>query len=246
VGKKKPGTPEDLTFQHDVPRVYWTGGTMSKRSIFGRGQTIEHRIDEFLDKVSESALVFVAGLQKALESGPALDEPVVHRVEQMFELKRECSRLRREIESELYTQMLIPDLLGDVASLIEALHRLVQDMHHVMSFGRYARLEPPDFLRSDGNEMDIAVWHAVEHLVLAARAFFRDFTHVRDFVHKVAFYESESDAVRDRLLEKIYGTDLELAVKDHIARSVREIDGVADRAERVADMLTIYAIKRSE
>jgi len=219
---------------------------MSKRSTFGRGQSIERRIDEFLDKVSESALVFVAALQQALEPGPGLDEPVLRRVEQMLELKRECSRLRREIESELYTQMLIPDLLGDVASLIEALHRLVEDMHHAMRFGRYSRLEAPDFLRSDGNEMDIAVGHAVEHLVLAARAFFRDFTHVRDFVHKVAFYESESDAVRDRLLEKIYGTDLELAVKDHIARSVREIDGVADRAERIADMLTIYAIKRSE
>ena len=48
------------------------------------------------------------------------------------------------------------------------------------------------------------------------------------------------------MLEKIYGTDLELAQQDHIARSVRELDEVADRAERIADQLTIYAIKRSE
>lgn len=220
---------------------------MGKRSLFGRSQSIERKIDEFLDKVSEAALVFVASLHQYLDSdGTGLDETDVHRNDQMLELKRSSSGLRREIESELYTQMLIPDLLGDVASLIEALHRLVEDMHHSMLFGRYARLDPPDFVRTDGKEMATAVGSSVEQLVQAARAYFRDFTHVRDYVHKVGFYESESDATRDKLLKKIYGTDLSLAEKDHIARSVRELDGVADAAERVADTLTIYAIKRSE
>jgi uncharacterized protein Yka (UPF0111/DUF47 family) len=89
--------------------------------------------------------------------------------------------------------------------------------------------------------------------VLGSRAFFRDFTHVRDYVHKVGFYEhkvgfyeSEADTLRDRLLERIYATDLGLAEKDHFARSVRELDAVADRAERISDTLTIYAIKRAE
>ena len=219
----------------------------TKRSLFGRSKAIERKIDEFLDKVSECALVMVAMLHHSLDNERgALDETDHRRVEQMLELKRNCSRLRREIESELYTQMLIPDLLGDVASLIEALHRLVEDMHHSMRFSSYSRIEPPAFVRSDGKELASAVGNAVEQLVQAARAFFRDFTHVRDFVHKVSFHESESDVVRDRLLEKIYATDLGLAEKDHIARAVRELDGVGDRAERISDQLTIYAIKRSE
>jgi len=220
---------------------------MSKRSIFGRSKAIERMIDEFLDKVSESALVLVAMLEHSLESSAgSRDEAGLRRVEQMLELKRTCSRLRREIEAELYTEMLIPDLLADVCSLIEALHRLVEDMHHSMRFLRYARVQTPDFIRSDGKEMVIAVGRSVEQLVQATRAYFRDYTHVRDYVHKVGFYESESDALRDKLLQQLYDTDLDLAVQDHIARSVRELDGVADRAERVADMLTICAIKRAE
>jgi len=220
---------------------------MSTRSIFGRSKRIERKIDEFLDKVSETALVFVATLRHSLDSEKVEhDDTERRRFEQMGELKRSSSRLRREIESELYSEMLIPDLLGDVAGLIEALHHLVKDMQHALSFGRPARIMAPDFLRAHGGEMDLAVGNAVEQLVQAARAFFRDFTHVRDYVHKVGFYESESDAVRDKLLEKIYRTDLSLAEKDHLASSVREIDGIADRAERIADMLTIYAIKRSE
>ncbi len=219
----------------------------SKRSVFGRSRSIERRIDEFLDKVSEAALVFVAGLRASIESdsGPS-DEEEEHRVAQMLELKRGCSRLRREVESELYTEMLIPDLLGDVGALIESLHRLVEDMHHSMRFSRYSRLETPEFVRSDGMKMAEAVGHTIEQLVQAARAFFRDYTHVRDFVHKVSFYESEADEVRDRLLENIYKAEMGLAEKDHIARAVREIDSLADRAERIADSLTIFAIKRSE
>ncbi len=220
---------------------------MGKRSLFGRSKAIERRIDEFLDKVSESALVLVAMIEHSLEaSASGGDETQMRRVEQMLELKRACSRLRREIEAELYTEMLIPDLLADVCLLIEALHRLVEDMHHAMRFMRYAQIQPPDFVRADGKEMMTAVGHAVDELVQATRAYFRDYTHVRDYVHKVGFYESESDALRDKMLEQIYATDLELALKDHLARSVRELDGVADRAERVADMLTICAIKRAE
>ena len=56
-----------------------------------------------------------------------------------------------------------------------------------MRFSRYARLEPPEFLSSDGKEMATAMGHAVDELVQAARAFFRDYTQVRDSVNKVAF-----------------------------------------------------------
>ena len=218
---------------------------MSK-ALFGRSKAIERKIDEFLDKVSEAALVVVAELHASLEDVEPDSAPQQRRRQQMLDLKKECSRLRREIETELYTERLIPDLLGDVAGLIESLHDLVEGMHHAMIFLRAGSIDIPDFVRSEGKELATAVGHSVEQLVQAARSFFRDFTHVRDFVHKVGFYESESDAVRDRLLEQIYATDLGIAEKDHLARSVRELDGVADRAERIADTLTIYAIKRSD
>ena len=71
-------------------------------------------------------------------------------------------------------------------------------------------------------------------------------TEYTTFIASAAKPMSTADAVRDRLLEKIYATDLSLAEKDHVARAVRELDAVADRAERVADQLTIYAIKRAE
>lgn len=217
---------------------------MSGRSILGRSKAIENRIDGFLDRVSEMGMLTVAYIHHSLDAPE--DEGSERRIEQVLELKHTCSRMRREIEAELYTQMLIPDLLGDVAGLIEALHRLVENLHHALRYRRYSRLQAPDFLVQDTRELATAVGNSIENLVFASRAFFRDFTHVRDFVHKVGFHEAESDEVCDRLLKKIYQSELQLAEKAHFAGSVRELDAVADAAERIADTLTIYAIKRAE
>ncbi len=217
---------------------------MSTRSLFGHNKAIEQNIDELLDKVSETGMLIVSTIHHQLEVGQ--DEAAVAKIAQVAELKRTCSRLRRDIETELYTQMLIPDLLGDVVSVIESLHQLVERVHHAMRFSRYSRQTPPEFVVQDGKELATAVGNTVEQTVLATRAFFRDFTHVRDFVHKIGFYESECDEIRDRMLEKIYSSDLDLARMDHIAAAVRELDSVADAAERIGDALTIYAIKRAE
>jgi uncharacterized protein Yka (UPF0111/DUF47 family) len=225
----------------------------ARSSLFGRSKHIERRIDQFLDKVSEAVFVAVATVHHQIDSG--VDETVERRIKQAVELKRKCSELRREIEADLYSEMLIPDLLGDVASLIESLNQLVEALYHAMRFAYYAGLPllwsegaKPDSgsLRQAGKELATNVGASVDAVVSAARAFFRDFTQVRDHVHKVRIHESECDALRDGMLRRIFAAEGDLAVKNHVAAQVRELDAVADAAERISDALTIYAIKRSE
>ena len=86
---------------------------------------------------------------------------------------------------------------------------------------------------------------AVESLVLASRAFFRNIAAVSDHMHKVMFYEKEADKVSTKLKRAIFASDLPLSHKVHLRDFVEHIDNVADRAEDVADRLTIYAIKRT-
>jgi predicted phosphate transport protein (TIGR00153 family) len=217
---------------------------MVRRSLFGRGRALEHKIDELLDRVLEVALVLEATVTTATSAGAK--DAADARFGQVLEIKRASNTLRREIEAELYTQMLIPDLLGDVTDLIESLHRLVEQMHHGMRFSRYAPFMAPELIHQDTCELGAAVTRCVDALVQGARAFFRDFTRVREYVHKVSFFESECDAITDRILQKLYASDIDLARANHVASGIRELDGIADAAERLADALTIYAIKRAE
>ena len=211
---------------------------------FGRTRALEAKIDEFLDKVSESALVFRAAAHHGLETGR--DALFAEKVDQLRQVKRRSSGLRREIETELYTEMLIPEARGDVATLIESLHDLVQRMQHFARYGRYETGRLPEELRQDTFSLIDAVVQAVEAVVLAARAFFRAPNTVRDHVHKVGFYESEADQITDRLCERLFEASLDLARQLQIREHLVEIDGIADFAERISDDLTIYALKRAE
>jgi uncharacterized protein Yka (UPF0111/DUF47 family) len=220
------------------------GSTMAILTPFARTRALEARIDEFLDRVSEGALIFQAAARRTLEVGR--DPVFLEKVDQLRQVKRRSSGLRREIETELYTEMLIPDLRGDVATLIESLHDLIQLMQHFMRYGRYEKAQPPEQLRQDILELIAAVVQSVEGVVLAARAFFRSPGAVRDHVYKVGFHESEADRIADRLCEAIFDAELDLARKIQVRDYVMEADHIADFAEEIADDLTIYALKRSE
>ncbi len=84
----------------------------------------------------------------------------------------------------------------------------------------------------------------MESLVLATRAFFRDFNAVRDHTRKVLFLESEADRMSTKLQRKVYASEMEHTLKRHLQYFVEHIDELANAAEDVADELAIFTIKR--
>ena len=86
---------------------------------------------------------------------------------------------------------------------------------------------------------------AAEELVQAARAFFKEITAVKDHLHKVYFYEHEADRIGNNLKRLAFQMDIDLSTKFHLRYFVLNVQNVSDRAEDVADRLTIYTIKRT-
>lgn len=82
--------------------------------------------------------------------------------------------------------------------------------------------------------------------MLATRAFFKEVRFVKDHLFKVYFYETEADKVADHLKRGIYAdAELDLSQKNHLRYFASHIDSIADKAENVADRLSIYTIKRT-
>ena len=79
---------------------------MRTRTLFGHNKAIERNIDDLLDKISETGMLVVATVHHQLEAGR--DEAVEAKIVQVAELKRTCSRLRREAlpVNELYNKQL--------------------------------------------------------------------------------------------------------------------------------------------
>ena len=66
-----------------------------------------------------------------------------------------------------------------------------------------------------------------------------------DHLHKVSFWEKETDKVSTRLQRAIFArTDLNLGHKMQLRYFAKQIDQIADGAEDIADRLNIFVSKR--
>ncbi|MFQ6017459.1 MAG: DUF47 domain-containing protein [Kiloniellaceae bacterium] len=218
-------------------------GSGKGMTLFRRTRELEHEIDDFLDKLSQSGLLFRRAVEIYLAEGASAEfEDKLSRVNT---LESEADGLRRSVEQRLYEHTLIPESRGDVLGLLENL----DSVHNLFEGALWAfSIETPDIpeeFHDDYKALTEQVGSAVESLVLASRAFFRNIEAVSDNMHKVLFYEKEADKVSTKLKRAIFAADLPLSHKAHLRNFVEHIDNLADRAEDVADRLAISTIKRT-
>jgi len=212
-------------------------------SIFKRKIGIEKQIDDFLDKVSESGLLFKSGVSAYLKGNIESFEKTI---ESIVETEHRGDALRRSLEEQLYIQTLIPESRGDVLSLLESMDSLLDRFKGALWRFDIERPEIGDEFHEDFRELINCVVESVEAIVRSSRAFFKDISAVADHMHKVSYWETESDKISTRLQRSIFRKEeLRLSHRLQLRDFVRHVDKIADRAEDVADKLSIFAIKRS-
>ena len=210
--------------------------------ILKRKIGIEKEVDEFLNRVSEAGLLCKQGMDIYLKGDMEVYSTYLKNIR---DTEHKGDDLRRSLEKDLYEKTLIPESRGDVMELLEDMDALLD---------RYTGLiwqfeiERPDICAEFHQDFRELLSHSVEAVeadVRSCRAFFKDINAVNDHIHKVSFWEKESDKVSTRLQRAIFGrADLRLSHKMHLRFFVKQVDRIADEAEDVADRLNIYVIKR--
>jgi uncharacterized protein len=202
---------------------------------------IENQIDQFLDIVSECALLFGLGVEDYLAERTTQFE---ERLEAIRQNERKADELRVHIERYLYEHTLIPENRGDVLAILENTDEVVD---HIKDTILQFSIEQPRI----PNEFDDlflqttrASVQAVEMLAGGVRSFFRDLYAVSNYIHKVYFFEKEADHLAERLKRQIFATDLDLANKVHLRYFTYQVEAISDYAQAVCDRLAIYVIKR--
>jgi len=212
-------------------------------SILKKRIGIEKEIDEFLDQVSEAGLMCKNGMDAYLKGN---SEAFVQALTSIRNTEHKGDALRRSIERDLYQKTLIPESRGDVMELLEDMDALLDRFTGLIW---QFEIEHPDIcveFHEDFKELLHASVESVEADVRSCRAFFKDINAVADHIHKVVFWEKESDKVSTRLQRAIFGRpNLRLSHKMHLRFFAKQVDRIADEAEDVSDRLNIYVIKRS-
>jgi len=211
--------------------------------LFRRTRQLEKQIDSFFDKLSESSVVYRLAVRVYLKEGA--NEEFEERLVRVNKLESEADDLRRDIETQLYSNTLIPDSRGDVLGLIETVDQLLTQFEGSLWAFSIEKPDIPEELRPGFKKLTNMVVKAADELGLGARAFFRSPHDVPAYNHKVQLYEKEADIISTALKRDIFDSELELPRKLHLREFVEAIDGIADMAEDVADRLAIYSIKRT-
>lgn len=216
---------------------------MSFISIFKNHTGIEKKIDSFLDLASEAGLIFTQGMNAYLDDRADNFE---HHLAHMVETEKEADTLRRAIEDLLYRKTLIPESRGDVLELIERMDALLGQFKGVMFRIEIERPDIPADYREGLKSLNNCAVQTVESMVLSLRAYFKDISQVANHMHKVTFWETESDKEATRLQKEIFSCEqYSLAEKMQLRGIIKHTDNIADQAEDLADKLAIFVLKRS-
>ncbi len=213
-----------------------------KFSLFSQTKSLENKIDLFHDKIIDVAMTFKKAVRVFLAEKRSEEYRKLSK--QIKQIEHDADGLRRDIESKLYAQNLIPDLRADVLELVENLDKIINRFDEV-SYKFY--IERPDFppeYHMRMTELCEQVADCTENMAIASRAFFRDFSTVRDYSQKVYFIEHETDLTSGRMKEAIFDSDMPLANKIHLCNIISEVADIADIAEDCIDELLIFTIKR--
>jgi uncharacterized protein len=209
--------------------------------LFRRTKQLELKINDFLDAISQGAILFRCGVGEYFERSSRFPE----RLTALHELEETADELRKDVEAELYQHSLIPEHRGDVLGLLEHLDDVIDAAKHALTQFSIESPEVPPALFTPFLNLATASADATEAVTMAARSFFRDPRTVKDHLHKVKFYEREADRLEDVLKRQIFDLDLDLSRKIHLSYFAKHVGRVSDAAEDAADRLAISSIKRS-
>ena len=213
-----------------------------KISLFSSTRELEHKIDLMHDKVIECAMYFKEAIAIFLKEKRSLSYRRASK--KIKNIESQADDLRREIESSLYSQNLIPDLRADVLQMVENIDKVINELDEVAHKFYIEQPVIPEQYQEDFKLLVKQVSECAENMAISSRAFFSDFVTVRDYSQKVYFLEHESDKTSARLKEYVFASDMELAHKIQLNMLIGEVADVADKAEDCIDALLIFTIKR--
>lgn len=211
--------------------------------IFLKANKTIELIDKFLDGVDQSLLLFKEGVKNYLYNN--LDS-FSHNTSSLANVEIESDKLRREIEKQLFTQSISPQVRGDIMQLLEQMDNIID---HAKKYLFQFEVEIPHIpaeMTQDFIQLTQVSVSAAEAVVPAAKAYFSDPLQVNEKIHRIYFYEKETDFLADSVRRKVFREmqDLKLSEKFHLRYFTLHIENISDTAEKVADLLSIMAIKR--
>ena len=194
-------------------------------------------VDKLLNNVDTALIIFKDGVRCYLYNDM---EGFAENLSTMAKLEGEAGALRREIENSLYSRGTLIRYRGDIMRLLERFDHIFTIMSNDLIQFEIEAPNVKEFMKL----ADLATT-AVETSIPGTKAYFTDPDKVSETTHRVYFYEKEAVKLAQSIKRTVFhDMQLKLSEKFHLRYFALHIEDLSTAAVKVAEQLSVMAIKR--
>ncbi|WP_448376656.1 DUF47 domain-containing protein [Fervidobacterium sp.] len=158
-------------------------------------------------------------------------------------IEHEADVLRRDIISEIYKGLFLPDMREVIHSLTEGVDRIVNKCESVSKIIDYQHPNvPSDLQKKILGQLECAV-NAATAFVIATEKLFDNIDEVKNYVIEVERFEHDEDMLEEEILRAIFSLEVPLSEKMQLKELVINIGDIVDRTEDASDILEVLLLK---
>ena len=209
--------------------------------FFKKEKQLLAKISSYLDAIDEGKNYFLECILGYVKQACFCPQPEL--VAKVHRAESRADDIRRSIEYDLYQKALIPESREDVLFLLEAIDAIPNCFQDICYSFECQKMEVPFPLKE---ELLLFIKKNLEAFAAMRQALSGFFVRkdIIEDIKRTDSLESEADKLGRQLIKQIFELSLDKADKLILKELVERIASLSDRAQDVADRLTIAVIKR--
>ena len=201
-------------------------------------------VDKLLNTVDTALIIFKDGVRHYLYNDA---EGFSENLSTMASLEAEAGALRREIENSLYSRGSLIRYRGDIMRLLERFDHIFNILSNDLIQFEIEAPKVPQELKKEFMKLAELATMAVETSIPGTKSYFTEPDKVSETTHRVYFYEKEAVKLSQSIKRTVFHDmgNLKLSEKFHLRYFALHIEDLSTAAVKVAEQLSVMAIKRS-
>ena len=211
--------------------------------LFQKTREMESKITTFLINIIQCGILFGRAFECYFKNG--IRSEFLELRTQVSALEAENDALRREVESKLYSQMLLPDMRSDILRLLEGCDKIINKYETDLILLSVEQPKIPEPLKEKLMVLINTNIECVSTLISGTKIIIGG-SRVSDFIRKVSVLEHQVDILAIELKQQVFQEmKLPLARQLQLKEFIYGIEKISDMAEDMADMLSVFGVKHA-
>lgn len=211
--------------------------------LFKKTRKMESKITTFLINIIQCGILFGRAFECYFKDG--IQSEFLELRTQVSALEAENDSLRREVESKLYSQMLLPDMRSDILRLLEGCDKIINKYETDLILLSVEQPQIPKILKEKLMALINTNIECVSTLISGTKIIMGG-SRVSDFIQKVSVLEHQVDILAIELKQQVFQElKLPLARQLQLKEFIYSIEKISDMAEDMADMLSVFGVKHA-